>query len=123
MKKLLCIVACMLGAPVHADPQPWTVHTVSQHYRQNNEEINNLNPGIAYDPIRYTRIGAVVNSYKHLSAYAAVIIPLSDNLRLGVGGVTGYGHKTRPLVAIEYDIKPGLSILWFGTAINVELKF
>lgn len=116
----LIALAFLLSPVVQAEG--WTVHTVSMHY-QDGGQYNNINPGVAYDVMKYARVGAVINSYYRLSTYAAAIMPVSDKLRIGVGMVTGYRPGAVPLISVEYDIRPGLSIVWFGTALNMEIKF
>jgi len=116
------LIALLFLSPVVVQAEGWTVHTVSMHY-QDHGQYNNINPGIAYDVFKYARVGAVVNSFYHLSTYAAAIIPVSRKMRIGLGVVTGYKGGPLPMVSVEYDIRPGLSILWFGTALNMEIKF
>lgn len=122
MKYTIVFMFLLTANPLQADQGNWTVHTVSMHF-SNDEELNNINPGVAYDLFEYMRIGGVVNSYKRLSLYAVGIIPITHRLRVGVGTVNGYDNGPQPMAAIEYDILPDLSILWFGKAINMELKF
>jgi hypothetical protein len=112
-----------------------TVHTVSTHIGVSG--LNNINPGVAYDVTDNFRVGALVNSYKKPSAYAALMIPMGDRLRIGAGVISGYrfskgdedgmvqGHTAGlvPLVAVEVDITKRLSAVWMGQAINLEVKF
>ncbi len=122
MKYIIALYLFLAVSPLYADQGDWTAHTVSMHFN-NDEELNNINPGAAYDLFKYMRIGGVINSYKHLSLYAVGIIPITHRLRVGVGVVNGYNNGPQPMAALEYDIRPNLSILWFGKAINMELKF
>jgi len=122
MKYTIVILVLLITGPLCADQGGWTVHTVSMHFATD-EELNNINPGVAYDPFDHMRIGGVVNSYKQLSLYAVGIVPITPRLRIGMGGVSGYGDGIKSMLAVEYDIRSDLSILWFGKAINMELKF
>lgn len=107
-----------------------TLHTVSYHVGVSG--MNNFNPGIAYQH-KDVRVGVLYNSFKLPTAYGAYIIPVHERVRFGVGAVTGYewrdggiyGKATGvlPLVAAEIDITDNVSVLWFGRALNLEVKF
>jgi len=108
-----------------------TVHTVSTHL--GGSGLNNINPGVAYDLSDRLRLGALLNSFKKPSVYAAYLIPLGTRVRAGVGAVTGYQYKDGqvlgktasaiPMLAVEVDVTKHVSVLWFGQALNLELKF
>ena len=107
-----------------------TVHTVSTHVGVSG--MNNINPGIGID-YRDVRFGALYNSFEKPSVYGAYIVPLHPRVRVGLGAVTGYEYRdggfygkttgVLPLFAVEADITDNVSVLWFGRAINLELKF
>jgi len=108
-----------------------TVHTFSVHLQ--GRGLNNVNPGVGYDVTDTFRTGILYNSYKKPSVYAAYIVPWSPRIRAAFGVVTGYAFKDKriqgktysavPLVALEVDLTDTISILWFGTALNLEVKF
>ena len=114
-----------------ADEGDITVHTASVHVGASG--LNNINPGIAYDLKDRLRLGALLNSFKKPSVYAAYLIPLGTKVRVGVGVITGYEYKDGrvlgktasaiPMLAVEVDITDHVSVLWFGQALNLELKF
>lgn len=107
------------------------MHTVSTHL--GGSGLNNINPGVAYDLSDRLRLGALLNSFKKPSVYAAYLIPLGTRVRAGVGAVTGYQYKDGqvlgktasaiPMLAVEVDVTKHVSVLWFGQALNLELKF
>lgn len=125
-----CALALMLAQCMHDAHADWTVHTVSLHAQHG---MNNLNPGLGFDLRPDWRVGAYYNSYKDVSAYSLYIHPLTDRLRIGVGLVTGYrweggvekgeGRHVIPMLGLEYDINHRLSLGFFGTAVNLEVKF
>ncbi len=108
-----------------------TIHTVSTHVGV--KGLNNINPGVAYDLTDRLRLGALLNSYKKPSAYAAYMIPILPRLRVGIGAISGYqlngmriSGKTAsviPLFAVEVDVLKNISVVWMGQAINLEVKF
>ncbi len=108
-----------------------TLHTVSVHVGA--PGLNNINPGVAYDVTDNVRVGGLYNSYKKPSVYAAYLYPLSSRFRIGAGIVTGYAIDGRrikgktvsaiPLLAAEFDVTKRLSVIWFGQAFNLEVKF
>ena len=120
-----------LARTVRADAGDITVHTVSVHVGASG--LNNINPGVAYDLTDRLRLGALLNSFGKPSAYAAYLIPLGTKVRVGVGAVTGYQYKDGrvlgktasaiPMLAVEVDVTKHVSVLWFGQALNLELKF
>ena len=132
MKKLIlaAALAASLGA-AHADQGDITLHTVSVHVGVTG--LNNINPGIAYDVRDDVRVGALYNSYNKPSLYVAKLIPIKRRLRIGLGVITGYTWRDNdvygkttgilPLLAVEADLLPGVSVIWFGQAISLELKF
>ena len=118
--------------PYAASGEGWTAHTVSAHVGC--PDCSWATPGLAYDVHSHVRIGALLNSYHKPSAYAVGIIPVRDNVRIGLGAASGYklGHNFQltgdtmsvaPVLAIEVDLTDHLSLLWFGQAINLEVKF
>lgn len=121
------LVTIGLGRTCSADV---TVHTVSTHVGV--DGLNNINPGIGID-YRDVRFGALYNSFEKPSVYGAYIVPLHPRVRVGLGAVTGYEYRdggiygkttgVMPLFAVEADITDNVSVLWFGRAINLELKF
>lgn len=134
MKKSILAMALALGLSTAAAGNDWTIHTVSVHVGV--EDLNNLNPGIGYNVTDDIRVGAFYNSYKLPSVYAAKLIPLHPRVRLGLGAITGYklvspdeglivGKATGvvPLLAIEADITDNVSVIWFGRALNLEVRF
>lgn len=132
MHILIIILGLVFTPLAHADSK-WTIHTVSTHLIT--DDMNNVNPGLAYDVREDIRIGALYNSYNRPSLYAAKIFPIHDRVRVGLGVITGYGWdsdehdvygKTTgviPLLALELDVTKHVSIIWFGEALNLELKF
>ena len=120
-----------LARTVRADAGDITVHTASVHVGASG--LNNINPGVAYDLKDRLRLGALLNSFKKPSVYAAYLIPLGTKVRVGVGVITGYEYKDGrvlgktasaiPMVAVEVDITEHVSVLWFGHALNLEWKF
>jgi hypothetical protein len=135
MIKLTAIAAALaLSASVQADQAgEWTVHTVSAHVGVSG--LNNINPGIGYNVSEYIRLGALYNSYKKPSAYAVGFYDLHPRFRVGAGLISGYTFepgtfqvtgKTAgivPLIAAEVDITKHVSVVWFGQAFNLEVKF
>lgn len=134
MKKTLLAIALLGGwANAFAQGNGWTVHTVSVHAAT--QGLNNINPGIAYDVRDDLRVGAIYNSYKKPSLYVAKLFNVRKRFRAGLGVISGYTWdndkggvygKTSgilPLVAAEFDLAPGVSLLWFGEAFNLEVKF
>ena len=130
MKKLI-LAAALAALTGSALADGWTVHTRSMHFGV--DGLNNNNPGLAYDVRPDVRVGALYNSYKKPSLYAAKIIPLNRYMRVGLGVITGYtwrdgdihGKTTGilPLLAVEADLAPNISVIWLGQAINLEVKF
>jgi hypothetical protein len=134
MMKRCLLAAALLAVAIPAAAE-WTIHTGSVHFGSGSDEMNNLNPGIGYQFRNNVRVGALYNSYKYASAYAAYVYDVRDNVHLGFGAITGYkwdsdqkdlvGDSTGvvPLFAVEVDLSDSLSLLWFGQAINLEYKF
>jgi len=128
---LVGVLLLAVSGAVQAAKGDITVHTVSTHFGANG--MNNINPGIAYNVHDRVRFGALVNSFKLPSAYGAYLLPVTEDIRLGFGLVTGYQFKDGrilgktnsviPLFAVEVDVIKNVSVLWFGTAVNVTLKF
>jgi hypothetical protein len=136
MKFTLLAAAMALGFSytfdASAEQGDWTAHTVSVHVGVTG--LNNFNPGLAYDVRDDLRVGALYNSYKKPSLYVAKLFNVGNRFRAGVGVVSGYkwesgegvSGKTSgilPLVAAELDITNNVSIIWFGQAFNLEVKF
>jgi hypothetical protein len=137
MKFTLLAAAMALGFSyafdASAEQGDWTIHTVSVHAGVTG--LNNFNPGLAYDVRDDLRVGALYNSYEKPSLYVAKLFNIKKRFRAGVGVISGYkwdsdqndvtGKTTGilPLVAAEFDIAPNISILWFGQAFNLEVKF
>lgn len=130
---LLGLVLYCSGATINAVHADWTIHTVSAHVGV--KGLNPYNPGIGYDVTDKVRVGALYNSYKKPSGYALYIVPLHPRFRFGAGLISGYKLNTNtwevsgktgsiiPAVALEADITRNVSAVWFGQAINLELKF
>ena len=126
------IYALVLIAVVDSARADWTVHTVSEHIGQSG--FNNVNPGLGYDYTPSLRVGGLYNSFERPSFYAVGIYNLTDSFRIGAGVISGYVIKDWevgqgdhdsiiPIIAMEYDISDHVSIAWFGTVLNLELKF
>lgn len=137
MKATVIALAVSLVALSAAECQAreggWTVHTVSAHVATRG--LNNFNPGIAYDVRDDLRVGGLYNSYEKPSFYVAKLFNVRKRFRAGLGIISGYTWdqderdvvgKTSgilPFVAAEFDLAPGVSLLWFGEAFNLEVKF
>jgi len=130
---LILVISMVIGMvttyiqPACAVQDNWTLHTVSIHPGQSG--MNNINIGVAYNVTDNIRIGAVHNSYEKVSLYVVNITTINDNWRIGTGVASGYRSEfwssspVIPVISVEYDITDNLSVLWFGTAINLEVKF
>ena len=127
---LACAISYVAG-DANAEQGDITLHTVSLHVGASG--LNNLNPGAAYGVTDHVRIGALYNSYRKPSAYVFYIHPLTDRLRLAGGVISGYRYsggrlygKTAsavPAIALEYDVTKQLSVVWFGQAFSLEIKY
>lgn len=134
-RTLLAIALAVASVPAVADDTPWTIHTASVHFGPGTEGLNNVNPGVAYQFANNVRVGGLYNSYKLPSVYAAYIHDVTDNFHVGLGVVSGYtwsseehalvgkANSVVPLLAVEADITDNVSLVWFGQAINLEVKF
>lgn len=137
---LALAIGVTFAADSHADKAgDWTIHTVSAHVGVSG--LNNVNPGVGYNVTDGLRVGALYNSYKKPSAYVAGFIdfpPGQNRVRVGGGLISGYTFDTSdtadslitgkttgivPLVAVEVDITKNVSVVWFGQAFNLEVKF
>ena len=102
MKKLLSatvVALCLSAAVAHADVIG--VHIGSVHAPK--AEWNNVNPGIYYrhespDWYKNVVVGTYYNSERRQSAYAGVVYPLTDNIDVTVGAITGY--KRAPVLPL-----------------------
>lgn len=135
MKQTILALALALAATgPQASEGDFTVHTVSAHVGVS--DLNNINPGLGYDITDDLRVGAFYNSYELPSFYIAKLIhiPFMPRIRAGLGVISGYTWDwdqedvigetggLLPLVAIEADITRNVSVLWFGNAVNLEIK-
>ena len=130
--KAVVLLLAMLSAPVMAGDLSF--HTFSAHIKEDNRE--EFTPGIAFTEGGY-RFGYLRNSFKINSFYGTKIFRISDSMRLGLGVITGYEYATTedgtgitgknggaiPFVAVEKDITDNISVLWFGRAVNLIVKF
>lgn len=131
-KTLLAIALAVAAVPAAAE---WTVHTGSVHFGPHADEMNNFNPGLAYQFANNVRVGGFYNSYEKPSAYAAYVYDVRDNVHVGLGVISGYKWNsdqkditgdTRgvlPLVAVEVDLNDSISLIWFAQAVSLEFKF
>ena len=128
----LAYAAVLIFSSSDAFAEGFTVHTVSYHVGA--DDLNNVNVGLGYDIAENVRIGALYNSYSKPSAYAAAFVSLNKRVRIGAGVITGYaigedwrleGKTTSilPLAAAEVDLTEHVSVIWFGQALNLALKF
>lgn len=139
----IVVLTASLSGNATAEKGDVTIHTVSAHMGAP-DGLNNLNFGMGFDVTNNVRIGGFYNSYSEPSAYAAAFVTIPNTggrLRVGGGAISGYaiGDNWRlkgdaksvlPFVAAEVDIirvkrgrKPGVTLGWFGQAINLEVKF
>lgn len=121
------------GLDARSEQGDWTIHTVSAHVGVSG--LNNVNPGVGYDVTDNLRIGGFYNSYRKPSAYALGFFEVHPRFRVGAGVISGYTFtpgtwevegKTAgliPAVAAELDITNNVSVVWFGQAFNLEVKF
>lgn len=136
MKKTIIALALALSAAgAHADQGDITVHTLSMHFGSNADQMNNINPGIAYDIRDDLRVGALYNSYYKPSLYVAKVIRLNRRLSAGLGVISGYKWSSQerdvvgetysiiPMLAVEARISDNVSVLWFGQAFNLQVRF
>jgi len=132
-KSILFIIVFLLAgcAPVLAGN--WSIHTYTAHIPvANSEHLKLFTPGIGYTHDGY-RFGYFRNSFDVDSFYAAKLYPYNDQLRFGMGAISGYkftgsrltGHPGGiiPLLVAEFDITDNISVLWMGRAFNLEVKF
>ena len=106
------------------------LHTFTAHIHDPGLEA--VTPGIAYQTNGY-RFGILRNSYRFTSVYMSRIYPITNSLRTGVGIVSGYGVKGGcvvgrrngliPFIAVEKDLTDNVSLVWFATAINLEVRW
>jgi hypothetical protein len=147
----LLVLALELPSCARAEQGDITLHTVSAHVGVSG--LNNINPGVGYDLTDNVRVGGFYNSYRKPSAYVAAFLNIHPRFRVGAGVISGYSFQSEddetlksadkpecsglcgnasgvlPLVAAEFDIvpqkgsRPGVSVVWFGQALNLEVKF
>jgi len=128
---LAIALVAALGASRCESAERYSLHTVSHHIGV--EGLNNLNPGLGYDVTPNLRVGAFYNSYKKPSTYVMGMVPVHRYVNIGAGLMSGYtmddwqvSGKTSgfiPAVAVEVKLHRNLSAVWFGQAINLQVKF
>lgn len=124
IKNIIVAMLMIQSYPVLSDD--WIIHTVSQHPFDSG--VNNINPGVAYDTGEY-RSGVFYNSYKRTSFYTAKVSSITTKLKIGYGVASGYSSEfwdsspLIPIIAMEYNVTNNLSLIWFGKAINIGVKF
>ena len=113
------LATCGSPAPSQAQERPLTlgVHTVSYHVNKidpiSHNKWNNANPGL-YVKWDNVVVGGYYNSIRKPSFYVAYAYPLTGNIDLTVGAITGYGdihvgtngyyggYKIMPLVSPSF---------------------
>ena len=129
MRILLFLLLMTLTVPVQAGEI--VVHTFTVH--AGGEKLEKFTPGLGYTTNSNYRFGILRNSYKLPSIYAVKMFPVFKGVQIGMGAITGYRLKgikigkdedgVIPLLAAEIDIVKNVSIIWFGQAISLALKF
>jgi len=129
MRTLILLAALLVCVPVQACE--FVVHTFTYH--AGGEKLETFTPGLGYTTNSSYSFGALRNSFKSSSIYIVKMFPIFKGVRVGMGAITGYYHKggrvgkdedgVIPLLAAEIDITKNVSVIWFGNAFNLTLKF
>lgn len=132
------ILFTLLLVAVACEPRPTYggtlfVHTHTYHQHQEGQEIEAFTPGLGYETDGGYRFGALRNSFGIPSVYAVKTFPENKRFRFGLGAISGYEWTGRglrgrergavPIVGAEYDILDNVSVVWFGQALNLVLKW
>jgi len=111
------------------------LHTLSTHIPQNNHNLLEFDPGLAYETNDGYRIGFYRNAYNRISWYGLIKFKLTKTIDFGLGAITGYQIRNWgisqkdsgliPFPVLEWKLPwiPSASLFIGPGVINLEWRF